>query len=182
MKNIHFGGQVEPSLYPLFNLIYTLFVISVDFSHPCNSRTPLSSSLDCQVQWFNLRQATKGSMKDLAKRWIWSSQRTLSSIVNACFPTFQNQKPFICYPNLRYGCFVDGRNIGLWGCCFVLFRYGGGALLREMSLCISQALMCCWLYPRDGRKTEVPFVFIKDIVIYASSGENSIVTVLNNFQ
>lgn len=130
-----------------------------------NLRILLSSSLDCQVQLFYLRQTTKVARNDLAKRLSWTSQRTLRSIV-------ATSHSFAVVTSDTCAVWMGVKPL-LMRTTFGPYSGTGWTLLREMSLCISQAFMCCWLYPRDGRKTQVPFLFTKDVVICASTGENS---------
>lgn len=54
---------------------------------------------------------------------------------------------------------------------FGLYSGTGWVLLREMSLCISQAFSCYWLYPRDGRKARVNFLSIKDSNLWIHRGK-----------
>lgn len=81
---------------------------------------------------------------DLAKRLSWTSQRTLSSIVDTSLSlALVTSDAWVMH--------MDTKPL-VMGTVFGPYSRTMWALLRETSLCISQALMFCWLYPSDRRK------------------------------
>jgi len=143
------------------------------FFSPYNLRIPLPFSLEFQVQLFHLKQATKVARRDLAEILRLTFQMSISPVVDVWIPFCQVKAAYLLYlPQMEY--------IQLWGKC-AIFRFWVDPAQRDVTLQFSSIYLLL-VIPKRWSKPQVSFLFIEDMVICESIGENTTLMLLNNLQ